>query len=253
MAQIINGKIYGKCGDDSYFVQNGKQMKRKAHNKPNKRKSKAQFKRMMQFQTKVQLWTVMRQMEELFFEGGQTSAHRQFIAANNTLKGVYLPKYMIDNRTALLQPGIVVSDGPLPSFDYQLGELDGQPALLTTLAEADAHEGRLLLYVFHQEEKRGIPFVKAKVTDLSQPTDEVNLTTLDGSLALTGKQFGDPMNGFALVHIVKGHTSRQSLVTSCTQYEQYTTEEALLASANSYGKVINQGFEWVVTIRKNRT
>ena len=248
MARIINGMTIGKIGEESYFVKNGVQMRRKAHSNHSNRKTRAQFKRMLLFQNKVQLWKVMRQLGELFFEGGQTSAHRQFIAANNTLAGVYLPKSMSVYNTALLQPGIVVSDGPLPSFDYQLGELDGQPALLTTLAEADAREGRLLLYVFHQEEK-GIPTITAKAIDLSQPTDEVSLTTHDGNLALTSNLFADPMYGFALVHVVKGHTSRQVLVTRNTKYEQYTTEEALYASAKSYGRVTKIGFDWVVGVR----
>jgi hypothetical protein len=43
------------------------------------------------------------------------------------------------------------------------------------------------------------------------------------------------MLGFALIRLKKGHASRQRVVTRCTYYEQYTTEEAIQAAAKSYG------------------
>ena len=43
------------------------------------------------------------------------------------------------------------------------------------------------------------------------------------------------MLGFGLVRIKDGHVSRQHVVTICTYYVQYTTEEALQAAAKSYG------------------
>lgn len=57
----------------------------------------------------------------------------------------------------------------------------------------------------------------------------------DGCLALIGAQFADPMLGFGLVHVKDGHASHQRVVTNCTYYERYTTEEALQAAAKSYG------------------
>jgi hypothetical protein len=42
------------------------------------------------------------------------------------------------------------------------------------------------------------------------------------------------MLGFALVRLKDGHASRQHVVTRCTYYERYTTEEALQAAAKSY-------------------
>ena len=43
------------------------------------------------------------------------------------------------------------------------------------------------------------------------------------------------MLGFALVRIKDGVASHQRVVTRCTYYEKYTTEEALQAAAKSYG------------------
>jgi hypothetical protein len=64
---------------------------------------------------------------------------------------------------------------------------------------------------------------------------------VDGHLALTGEEFSDTMRGWALVRVSPsstpgaGRCSTQSLVTQCRLYEQYTTEEALLQAAESYG------------------
>ena len=41
--------------------------------------------------------------------------------------------------------------------------------------------------------------------------------------------------GWALVHVRQGAYSAQTVVTRCTLYEQYTTEEALQRAAESYG------------------
>ena len=43
------------------------------------------------------------------------------------------------------------------------------------------------------------------------------------------------MKGWALVRVDGDRCSTQSLVTRCRYYEQYTSDEALLASAESYG------------------
>ena len=247
MGQLINGMIVGKVGDKTYYSQDGKQMLRTAKNVTHKRKTSAQFKQMMLFQNRNRLWMVMKKTDELYFEGDKSSTQRQFIAANSQLPAVYLRKGL---DATLLLPGMVVSDGPLPSFDYHLGELDGTPALLTTLAEADARKGRLLLYVFRQSEAKVFPSVNAEVIDLSHDTDRVTLTTCDGCLVLTGSIFADEMSGFGLVHVVEGHASRQTLVTRCTVYERYMTEEVLMDAAHSYGSVKNYGVDWTVTLRK---
>ncbi|MCR5780658.1 MAG: hypothetical protein K6G70_08985 [Bacteroidaceae bacterium] len=56
----------------------------------------------------------------------------------------------------------------------------------------------------------------------------------DGTLALVGNLFADSMLGFALVRFQNGHVSPQHIVTRCTYYERYTTEEALQTAADSY-------------------
>ena len=162
------------------------------------------------------------------------------------------------HNNALLLPDMVLSDGPLPPVSYQLGEVDGQPALLTDLtpkdvrnlsAPDDAVNGKgtsLLLYILKQ---RVIP--QHVDTDLFQLSIKVEALTAEafttvpstllspyknaqGTLALIGDRFADPMLGFGIVRIKDGHASRQHVITRCTYYEQYTTEEALQAAAKSY-------------------
>ena len=62
-----------------------------------------------------------------------------------------------------------------------------------------------------------------------------------GTLALVGPRFADPMLGFGIVRLKNGHASPQHVVTRCTYYERYTTEEALQAAAKSYGGLTGDG------------
>ena len=62
-----------------------------------------------------------------------------------------------------------------------------------------------------------------------------DMTAVDSHLALVGDDFADDMKGWALVRVVNDRCSTQTIVTRCTLYQQYTTEEAMLAAADSYG------------------
>jgi hypothetical protein len=142
---------------------------------------------------------------------------------------------------------MVISDGPLPPINYQLGEADGQPALLTDLTPKDVREDEYLLYVLKQrvlpqqlaEEMAQLSIHVENITPDQFVTVPSTLLTpyksKDGCLALVGDHFADPMLGFGLVRIKDGHASHQRVVTNCIYYERYTTEEALQAAAKSYG------------------
>lgn len=54
-------------------------------------------------------------------------------------------------------------------------------------------------------------------------------------MALTGDHFANPMMGFGVARIADGRVSSQRVVTRCTYYERFTTEEAMQAAAKSYG------------------
>ena len=61
------------------------------------------------------------------------------------------------------------------------------------------------------------------------------MTVVDGGLALVGEEFADENKGWALVRIDRDRCSPQTIVTRCTLYEQFTTDEALRFAAESYG------------------
>ena len=261
------GFKHGRVGAETYYVRNGKQVVRTAKNemsygeKKNAPFTKKQFVEQQRHGHNSRLWKVLKTAwldvnEKAYFEGGYT-AFNQFIALNRHLPNVFLTKYM-DNATLLL-PGTMVSDGPLPSFNYEFGEVNGVPALLTDLAEAERAKGKLLLYVLRQEvDKLGIPEVSAKVMELNNETKEanidtkgVNIETVDGCIALTGDLFADEMAGFGLVHIVDGHVSPQHILTRCTYYERFTGDEVMKEAAKSYGTVKDLvGGDWKCTPRK---
>lgn len=166
----------------------------------------------------------------------------------NTFSPVpYLKKDQFFSGNALLLPEMVVSDGPLPPISYQLGEVDGQPALLTDLTKAKASRMTLLLFVLNQRviqwhSDSDLFQLSIKVEPLT-PNDFVNVPSaltssykdVHGTLALVGERYADPMQGFGLVYIKDGVASHQRVVTRCTYFERYTTEEALQAAAKSYG------------------
>ena len=53
-------------------------------------------------------------------------------------------------------------------------------------------------------------------------------------VALVGEEFADHNKGWALVLVDGERCSTQGIVTQSTFYEQYTTQEALLAAAKSH-------------------
>ena len=61
------------------------------------------------------------------------------------------------------------------------------------------------------------------------------MTAVDGRLALVSEEFADDMKGWALVKVIDDRCSRQTIVTRCTLYQRYMTEDALEAAADSYG------------------
>ncbi len=192
------------------------------------------------------LWRALKRTGHLFFEGGRAPYYR-FMSLNMFSPVPYLEKGHIGSGCSLLLPEMVLSDGPLPAINYQIGDVEGRPALLTDLTKADARKGTLMLYVLKQnvapcgaadehfwlsitvETVAADSFVVVPST-LMSPYKAVR-----GTLALVGDRYGDPMLGFGLVRVKDGLASHQRVVTNCTYYERYTTEEALQSAAKSYG------------------
>lgn len=238
MAELTNDifGLIGQLGEMTFYQKNGKTFARPKHIHQPRSLSRSQLAQREKQSHNNNLWAVLKNAEALFIEGG-TGPYYRFMSVNRFSPTVYLTKQQLRNNYTLLLPETVVSDGPLTPIEYRLGELDGTPALLTNHPYKEAQKGRLLLYTLHQriveyqDEALNMPWMDIEV-------EEVNLSTVatddEGCIALTGEQFADTMKGFALVRVVDGHASHQRIVTNCTYYERFTTEEALLAAAKSY-------------------
>ena len=88
----------------------------------------------------------------------------------------------------------------------------------------------LRLYTAEQRVEHGVPRVFFKVKKVKKN----ELVETAGGVALVGEEFADHNKGWALVLIDGERCSTQGIVTQCTLYEQYTTQEALLAAAKSH-------------------
>ncbi len=249
MARVTNDilGIEGKLSGTTTYIRNGKKYVRMAHSHQPRRLSRKQlFIRERQSHNNA-LWRALKFTGHVFMEGGDNTAYNHFMSINMESPVPYLKKHQYHLGNALLVPKMVLSDGPLSSISYQLDEVDGKPALVTDLTKREIQEGALLLYVLQQKivaHKDGVDqfYLNIKVESLTADDFTMVPSTLlspyknaQGTLALVGDRFADPMLGFGLVRVKEGHASRQYVVTRCTYYEQYTTEEALQDAAESYG------------------
>ena len=248
MAELITDllKLKGRIEGVTFYEKNGKIIVRKAHSKQPRRMSYKQFIQRQRLIHNNALWRKLQDTKQVFFEGCSSACHR-FRSINQDVPDVFLTKQMRQHFASLLLPDMVLSDGPLQPINYQLGDVDGQPALFTDLTKAETKKGTLLLYVLMQNVHTQLyseetPQIDIKVETITSDMFTIVPSTLtipfpskSGTLALVDDRFGDPMLGFGLVHVIDGHASHQRVVTRCTYYEKYTTEEALQTAATSYG------------------
>lgn len=226
---MINGRL--KKSGVTFYTRNGQMIARTAHSDQPHSRTRGQFVARQQLIHSCRLWRKLKWAGEPAFATEQ-SPYSRFRSLMRRTPVVFLPcKNGLEYATLLL-PGMPVSDGLLPTIEQRLGEVGGQPALLTNLQRSDLrHFDTLLLYTLRQSVAKGCPRV-----DIER--HEVKPTALvDGpeGLALVAPEFADNNMGWALVHVRTDAFSAQTVVTRCTLYEQYTTEEALMTAAESYG------------------
>ena len=237
MARFTNNvlDLKGHLGELTIYKKNGKTFARAKHINQPRSLTRKQLAQREQLAHNNAVWRVLKKAKALYFEGGAGPYYR-FMSVNRNSPIVYLTKLQLSSGYVLLLPETVMSDGPLPSITYRLGEHNGAPALLTDLHLKEANKGELLLYTmsqsvsrFYEEKEQFRMKLEVEKVDLSNiATDE------DGCVVLTDERFADTMKGFALVRVVDGHASHQRIVTNCTYYERFTTEGALQAAAESY-------------------
>jgi len=217
------------------YLRQGQMVTRTSHSMEKRSNTLAQFVYRQKMRHTMALWKMLRFCETWFTE--RLTAYQNFASLANRLPAVYVTKVLM-GQASFLMPGIPVSDGKLPTVKQELGEVDGVPALITDLkaGEWPCNE-RLLLYTGVQETDSLISRVRFSMKEVSR----AEMTAVDGHLALVGDEFADDMKGWALVRVVNDRCSPQTIVTRCTLYQQYTTEEALEKAADSYGGLTMPG------------
>ncbi len=238
--------ITGRVGKFTVYDRKGKKILRVANSHQPHRLSRKQLDMRQRFGHNTALWRVLRSTNMVFFEGDK-GADKRFMSINKESPVPYITKQQYRLGISLLLPDMVISYGTLHPISYELGEIDGKPALLTDLTPQNIHDGEYFLYMFrqnlyHYSDSIETPKLTISVDKVVQDKFVIVPSTLltpykskTGCLAIIDDQFGDSMMGFGLVHVKDGHASTQYVVTHCTYYERYTTEEALQATAKSYG------------------
>ena len=211
------------------YQRNGQMITRTATSNEKRSNTLPQFMQRQKMRHTIKLWKMLSFCETLFTE--RQTPYLNFASLANRLPAVYVPKGLMSDASFLI-PGIPMSDGTLPTVKQQLGEVNGTPALITDLKASECHyEERLLFYTAVQNIEHNTPRVRFSMRELSRR----DMTVVDGHLALVGEEFAEDMKGWALVQVVGERCSPQTIITRCTLYEQYTTEEAVQTAAKSYG------------------
>jgi hypothetical protein len=215
----------------TFYLRNGQLVGRESSTHEKRSNTLPQFIQRQKMRHTTALWKMLRFCDVMFTE--RRTAYQNFASLANQLPAVYVPDNGTMNQASFVMPGIPMSDGILPPVKQELGEVDGTPALLTYLKVKDRSEHvKLRLYTAEQTiENEVLPRVRFSMREVSW----WDMTVVDGRLALVGEEFADEMKGWALVKVIDDRCSPQTIVTRCTLYRQYTTEEALERAADSYG------------------
>ena len=218
-----------KAGVTTYMKQ-GKMITRVSNSSERRSNTLPQFIQRQKMRHTIALWKTLKYCETMFTE--RQTAYQNFASLANRLPVVFVPDDGLMRGASFLMPGIPVSDGKLPTIHEQLGEVDGTAALLTDLrGEAWNSQTDLLLYTAEQHIECDMPRVQFSVREVSWQ----EMTFVDGHYVLKGAAFSDDMKGWALVLVKGERCSPQTIVTHCTLYQQYITEDALEKAADSYG------------------
>lgn len=214
----------------TFYEKQGKRVARSAHNKkrPNRCTLK-QFEQRQRMRHSIALWHAISWCTPMFTE--HQSAYSGFVALANRLPAVFVSKLDAQNNVSFLMPDIPVSEGTLLPVKQYLGEVDGTTALITNLKKSDIRQGmELYLYTAEQKMERDCPKVYFQVRKVTK--DE--LIETDNGFALVGEDFVNTNKGWALVLVKGKRCSSQGIVTRCTLYQQYTTQEAMISAAKSH-------------------
>ena len=209
-------------------MKQGKLITRSSNSNQRRSNTLAQFVQRQKMRHSVALWKMLKLRKTMFTQ--RPTAYNNFMSLANRLPVVYVERVLMD-QASFLMPGIPVSDGTLPTVKQELGEVDDTSALITDFKASEwLHYEKWWLYTAEQNIEGNLPRVQFEMREV--PMRE--LAVVDGCFALVGEEFDDKMKGWALVRVIDDRCSPQGIVTRCTLYQQYTTEEALQKAAKSY-------------------
>ena len=224
----ITGR-FKESGITVYF-RNGKAVARTATSMQPKRRTRKQFIARQQMLHSTRLWTFLKWAGEPLFPA-QPTAYARFLSLMHRTEVVFLPQNgPLDGATILL-PEMPLSEGLLPTVKQDIGEVNGNTALITNLTRDRLHRGDTLILYTLKQDTNGTPVVRISRSEVM--LSDMTETTV--GLALVSDEFADDMKGWSLVHVRGDSCSTQTAVTHCTYYQQFTTEEALQEAAASYG------------------
>lgn len=212
------------------YEKQGKTIIRTAHNSSKPRRcTLKQFIQRQRMRHSVALWHALSLCKTMFTE--HESAYNGFVALANRLPAVFVDKNDAYGYASFLMPDIPVSEGKLLTIRQNLSEVDGVAALIADLQKKDLSRGlKLWLYSAEQHDEYGTPRVYFHLREVK----DNELVEATGGLALVGDEFADDNRGWALVMTDGKRCSSQGIVTRCTLYKQYTTQEALITAAKSH-------------------
>lgn len=210
------------------YMRNGQIITRVSNSMQRRSNTIGQFKQRQRMRQTIALWRNLKYCDVMFTM--RSTAYQNFASLANRLPAVYVPQIYGD--ISLLRPGIPVSDGTLPVINQKLGEVNGVPALITDLGKDDiTYNDRFRLYIAVQEVSSG----RATSVKFSMRKISLNeLSLVDGKFVLKGDEFANEMMGWALVRVNGDKCSAQGIVTRCTYYKKYTTDEALQETVKDY-------------------
>ena len=213
------------------YLRNGVVVTRVSTSEGRRSNTRKQFIQRQRMRHSIALWKELAIWAPMFTE--RKTAYHGFLSLANKLPVVFLPKNKAMVEGSLLMPGIPVSEGNLLPVGQRLGEVNRAPALITDYKADNVRPFEVfLLYTAEQQFRReDCPMVAFKMREVKR--DEFAI--VDGCLALVDNDFANEMKGWALVRVMGRNCSSQSIVTRCTYYQRYTTEEALEVAAKSYG------------------
>lgn len=241
MAKVKSGRglmMVGSLRTDGLttYMKQGQLIVRSSHSMQKRSNTMGQFVQRQKMRHSVALWKMLKFCKTMFTE--RPTAYNNFMSLANRLPVVYVEKVLMDDASFLM-PGIPVSDGKMPCVNEQLGEVNGVPALITNLTKDECKMWtKLWLYTAVQNVEGDTPHVRFSMREVLWQ----EMSLVDGHYVLKDDEFADPMKGWALVLVKDDRCSPQTIVTRCTLYQQYMTEEAKQTAAKSYGGITETPF-----------